>query len=146
MQLNLPWFRAVLTLDVGNVRFPDRACHGWLAEEGVFMELLALVVETVLVMRCGYCCPPSLRNFSPSTSSIRTVSGEQGGFSDDRYMWLRSDSRDVGCCGYHRGGRNVQYEMSNLEDSKCIYCLLVSNILPLFQSAHGWPQDIFSCV
>ncbi|KAJ3538939.1 hypothetical protein NM688_g6443 [Phlebia brevispora] len=42
---------AVLTLDVGNVTFSDSACRGWLAEQGMYMELLAIVVEIVLIMR-----------------------------------------------------------------------------------------------
>ena len=45
---------AVLTLDVGSVRFPGSACRVWLAEEGVFMELLALTVEVILVLRREY--------------------------------------------------------------------------------------------
>ncbi|KAJ3538938.1 hypothetical protein NM688_g6442 [Phlebia brevispora] len=42
---------AVLTLDVGAVRFPGTACRIWLAEEGIYMEVLALAVEVLLVLR-----------------------------------------------------------------------------------------------
>lgn len=45
---------ALLTLDFDTVPFTASACRVWTAEEAVFMELLALTVEAVLVLRREY--------------------------------------------------------------------------------------------